>query len=193
MRRSLRPALLLIAAILAALPALAQSYTISASNVTITTSGGGSIPFTLSSVKGFIGTIAIGCELPTVAAGVKIPSCGGGPVLTKTLTAGEVINSSINLNSYGTVEPVGFLLAGHPALTIVLAVALLAGLTLRRRSARRFTLPLALLALAALSFLSGCGTPGGFTPGTYTYTVTAAEFGSPAPLSQGANAIVTIR
>jgi len=206
--RSLRPTLLLIL-LLAALPGVAQSsspsFTLTTGNVTVSTSGTASIPFTLTSVNGYIGTIVINCVAPTVPAGVSIPDCIVPPNAVNcnptadnplppnicNLKANQAFTSNFSLIGNTTVVPAGFSASHNPALAIFFILALLSGLTLRRHSARRLTLPLCLAALAALSCATGCGSaPHGFTPGTYTYVVSATQ--SPVPLYLGANATVTI-
>jgi hypothetical protein len=129
-----------------------------------------------------------------VSAGVKIPVCGGGPVRLYSLTADQVVTGTITLFAYGAPLPAGFGPANHPVIALLLAVALLSGLTLRRRSARWLMLPLVLAAVIPLSSILGCGSaPQGFTPGTYNYTVTATQYGSATPLQQGTTATVTVR
>lgn len=194
----LRTSLLLLALPLRAAPAASQStagtFTISAGSATITPTGSGAIPFTLTSVNGFAGSIVVGCQPPDVAAGVKIPTCGGGPVRLYTLSADQALTGTLTLYSYGSGVPAAIMPVKNPALAVLLVVLLLSGLTLRRRSARRLALPLVLIALIPFSWISGCGTgPQGFTPGTYAYTVTASEYGSVTPLQEGATATVTIR
>jgi hypothetical protein len=126
-----------------------------------------------------------------VPAGVSIPYCGNAPVVSYTLIADQVVTGNFPLYGNGVTVPAGLIASRNPALAIFFIVALLSGLTLRRRSARRLTLPLFLAVLAALSCTTGCGsTPKGFTPGTYTYVVGATQ--SPVPLYLGANATVTI-
>lgn len=197
-RLQLRTSLLLLGLAVGAAPAVAQvptgTFTISAGSATITRTGSGSIPFTLTSVNGFAGQIVVGCAPPTVPAGVKIPLCGGGPFHLYTLTADQVLTDSLTLYSYGSGIPAGVVPVKSPVLAVLLVVLLLSGLTVRRRWARRLTLPLVVVALIPFSSILGCGTaPQGFTPGTYNYTVTASQYGSTTPLEQGASAVVTIR
>jgi hypothetical protein len=195
LRRSLVPTLLLTL-LFASLPAIAQSaaptFTLTPSNATVSPTGTGSIPYTLSSVNGYVGTVIINCQAPIVPAGVYIPYCGTAPVVSYTLSANQVVTGSFPL--YGnTVVPasLGFITGHNPVLAVFFIIALLSGFTLRRHAARRLTLPLFLAVLAALCCTSGCGSaPRSFTPGTYTYVVSATQ--SPVPLYLGANATVTI-
>ena len=74
----------------AQLPAVAPapSFTISATNVTMPSSGSVAIAFTLTSVNGFVGSVAVDCIAPTEPAGVKAPFCEDyGPVRAFPLTA----------------------------------------------------------------------------------------------------------
>jgi hypothetical protein len=204
-RRSLVPTLLLTL-LLASLPAIAQSaaptFTLTASNVSLSTTGTGSIPYTVTAVNGYTGTVIVKCEAPTVPAGVSIPYCGTAPVVSYTLDPDPKVDPGYPVASgsfplYGNIVPasLGFVAGHNPFLAIFFIIALLSGFTLRRHAARRLTLltlPLFLAVLAALGCTSGCGSaPRGFTPGTYTYVVSATQ--SPVPLYLGANATVTIR
>ena len=64
--------------VLDSLPAHAAppSFTISATNVTLPSSGDGSIPFVLTSVDGYVGTVAVSCPEVNAPAGARIPYCG---------------------------------------------------------------------------------------------------------------------
>lgn len=193
MLRSLARLTLLPTLLLATLSATAQSaaptFTIASSNVALSATGTGSVPYTLTSVNGYIGTVVLKCQAPTVPAGVNIPYCGNAPVVSYDLTANQVVTGTFPL--YGDPTLLGSATGHNPALALFLALALLSGLTLRRHSARRLTLPLFFAMLAALCCTTGCGTiPHGFTPGTYTYVVGATQ--SPVPLYLGANSTVTI-
>jgi hypothetical protein len=185
--------------LLATLPAIAQSpaptFTLTTGNVSLSTTGTGSISYTLTAVNGYIGTIIVRCVAPTVPAGINIPYCGPNQVDTQTLAQKDknypVYTGSFPLFGNSVTTPASFTASHNPLLAIFFIVALLSGLTLRRRTARRLTLPLFLAVLAALSCTTGCGTtPHGFTPGAYTYVVSAIQ--SPVPLYLGANATVTI-
>lgn len=145
-------------------------------------------------MNGFTGSLVVSCSPPAVLPTVKIPTCGGGPIALYNLTPDRVINGTIELFPYGAPIPVAVSPVKNPFLACLLTLALLAGLTLRRRSARRLTLPLVLAALIPLSPMLGCGSsPRGFTPGTYTYVVSASQYPSTTPLERGVNATVTIQ
>jgi hypothetical protein len=196
-----RPTLLLTL-LLACLPAIAQSanptFTVTTSNVSLSTTGTGSIPYTVTAVNGYTGTVILRCEAPTVPAGVSVPYCGGGPVVSYTLDPDPTVDpgypvatGSFPLYGNSVIVPAGFMASDSPVLAILFIIALLSGLTLRRHTARRLTLPLLLAGLATLCCINGCGTvPHGFTPGAYTYVVTATQ--SPVPVSLSADAVVTV-
>jgi len=75
----------------------APSFTISATNVAMPLSGIVSIPFTLTSVNGFVGSVAVLCIEPTVAGSVhEGPYCDqGGPLMAYPLTANGTTTGSI--------------------------------------------------------------------------------------------------
>jgi hypothetical protein len=115
------------------------SFTLSASNITMPSSGTTSIPFTLISVNGFAGSLALGVTPPTPPAGVKLPYLEiGGPAQLYPLTANGTLTSSIGvLSAIPVPVPVRFHQpTRHGDRTIwSLAAALLLCLGLRRRRA----------------------------------------------------------
>jgi hypothetical protein len=59
-------------------PAATPSFTVTATNVTMSSSdstGIGSSSFTLTSIGGYTGTLQMGCNIPTPKIGVSVPSC----------------------------------------------------------------------------------------------------------------------
>lgn len=172
--------------------ATVPGFTISAGKVTMPTSGDGVIPFTLASTGGFSGSIEVTCTPPSPPAGVREPQCGpAGPVAVPppiALAANATATGEEDLLPYVYLPPSTSSLHrerhGRGAV-LSLAGVLAIGLGFaRRRSSLRVVSGTPLLALGTLvgvMALSGCG--GGLvdlTPGTYTYTLTAAEEGSPA-------------
>jgi hypothetical protein len=143
-------------------------------------SGDGSIPFVLTSVDGYIGTVAVQCPEVNAPAGARIPYCGGGPVFAFDLTADETVNGNLALTPYGVPVPLA-------------AGGLLIGLALRRRKGGWPTLALVLAGtLASLGEIVGCGGgTSGMTPGTYPYTITATNAKTNVVVSTTAN--VTVR
>lgn len=166
----------------------APSFTISASNVTIPSSGSVPIPFTLTSVNGYAGQIAVNCSAPTEAAGVKIPVCSqGGPVVAYPLTAGGTATGSITLLA-NIPNPVPFVRSSNLATaTWALAGMLLLGFGLRRKgafhSARLLPAIVLLIGLASIG-LCGCGGQPTLTPGTYVFTLNATSVSNGTQIPQ---------
>jgi hypothetical protein len=160
------------------------SFTISASNAIMPTSGAGSIPFTLTSVNGYSGTVMVHCGDTNAPQGAKLPICGGSvaPAIY-TLTVNEVLNGSIALlaSPVPCSDPCPAELLRRPrqggAQSLALAGALLLYLGFQRRARRRFTLTvLALGTLAGFAAISACGGSGRtLTPGAWQYTIDAVD------------------
>ena len=161
--------------------AATPSFTISATNVTMPSSGDGSIPFMLTSVDGYVGTVAVQCPEVNAPARARIPDCGGGPLFAFDLTANETVHGNLVLTPYGVPVPLA-------------AGALLVGLVLRRRRTAGWpTLALVVAGtLASPGGIIGCGTGNSsMTPGTYTYTIMATDTKTNVAVSTTAN--VTVR
>jgi hypothetical protein len=166
--------------------ALASSgLAMTASNVTMPSSGHGVSNFTISGFPGD-GTVIIGCVYAGTNYEIKIPYCLSGassaavPVVRIPVTAGQTLTGTINFYPFGAVDPFPVKFhkapgANHlPAAGLALAGALMLGFGLRRKAQRWFAMALfAVGALAAASGISGCG-GNSMTPGTYPYTITAA-------------------
>jgi hypothetical protein len=187
------PSLTCLAVLLALAPSLCKAqtatpgFTISASNVTMPSSGTTSIPFTLISVNKFAGSLVVGVTPPTPAAGVRLPYLEiGGPAESYPLTANATLTGTIGiLTAVPVPVPVRFNLPAHPApgkrVIWSLAAVLMLGFGLSRRKARATRLLLALCTLIALTGISACGGPPTLTPGTYTYTLTASTIDASQP------------
>lgn len=163
------------------------SFTLAAGNITMPSSGNGLIPFTLTSVNGFVGSVHVGCTTPDAPAGVTEPVCDGEPVSPPTVLAANATatgvvglcackyiapTASSRLNRSGPGAGASWALAG----------ALMLGFGLQRKRAHRYgRLLLAVGMLIGLAGVSACG--GGvltLTPGTYTYTISATEANNPS-------------
>jgi len=191
--------LLALAPHLCAATAPTPSFTISATPITIASTGT-SIPFTLTSVNGFAGTFGVTCTNPNPPVGVREPNCGDyGPVPPPIiLTANATATGAMNITA---AQP----LPVHEASTLnlprhrkaprwALAGVLMLGLGLRRRSARATRLMLAVGTLIGLTGMSACGNGvETLTPGIYTYTLTANPSAqSNPPLSVSTTVNVTV-
>ena len=138
------------------------SFTISAGNATMPTSGAGAIPFTLTSVNGFAGSVWVGCGPANPPTGSILPQCNfTGPIAPPplTLTANGTVTGSLNLVAYippCTTNPCPVNLQRRPphrgAVNLAFAGALLLGLGFRRRARR---LGLVLLVVGVLAGFAG--------------------------------------
>jgi hypothetical protein len=162
-------------------------FTIAASNVTMPSSGSGTIPFTLTSVDGFAGSVIVTCGDPTVAAGVQIPTCGSVPVPAPiVLSANGTATKSASLNAIEYVNETkdagGPRVCGHGgAVSWAFAGGLLLALGFRRR--RRLSgVLLGVGMMVGLTAMSGCGGPATLTPGVYAYTLNAFQTGANTPV-----------
>lgn len=166
----------------AQMPAPVPSFTISASNITMPSSGEGGIPFTLTSVNGFAGSIGVSCTPPAPPVGVREAQCGGGPsgvpiALAANATAAG--NSGLMAYVYFPPKASSKLNLERPGggTSWALAGVLMLGFGLHRRRARRSgILLLAVGMLIGLMGISACSAgPETLTPGVYTYTLNASE------------------
>ncbi len=153
------PVLLTLAPGLCAAQAPTPSFTLSASDITMT-SGGTSLPYTLTSVNGFAGTFGVTCTNPNPPAGVREPNCGNyGPVIL--LTANATATGAVNISSAQPLPTHQASLRhfpGHERETRwALAGVLILGLGLRSRRARATRRILATGMLLALTGISACG------------------------------------
>lgn len=165
----------------------APGFTVSATNITLPSSGNGAIPITLSAVNGYTGIVFISCPPVNPPAGVRQPYCDPphfGPVLSLVLNASNpTATASLTITSQLEPGATSALRSPGPkaATAWVLAGALMLGLGFRRRRSRWLAqLLLAVVSLIALTGLGACagggnGNLGFLTPGTYTYTISTAD------------------
>jgi hypothetical protein len=183
----------------AGVPTPVPGITISTSNVTMPSSGTVSIPFTLTSVNGFVGSVTVDCIAPTEPAGVKAPYCEDyGPVRAFPLTADgtatgsyEVVAIPLNVVAAARGEN---LLRHDQGASWALAGVLMLGLGLQRKKTRR--LGRVLLAIGGIGLtvlgISGCGGPPTLTPGAYLFTLNANSVSISPALTASATATVTV-
>ena len=189
-------------------PANVATFTISATDVAMPLSGNGSIPLTLTSVNGFVGTLTVGCMPPTPAIGVNEPNCADNGVFPSyPLTANGTAQGVMRLNPDaplpapavgllhlpGRREGAGWAVAG----VLMLGVGLRSRRRLRgigrsaRGAAGLLTVAGMLIGLGGLG-VAGCGGAETLTPGVYTYTVTASTYGLPVVPVQVASTTVKV-
>jgi hypothetical protein len=158
------------------------SFTISATNITMSTSDA-SIPFTLTSIDGYAGSVTVGCKPPNVSAGVYLPYCGlggaAGSGSTVTLKANATVSGDMSLHTQPYPAAARLHLPGYAAdaAWAFAGVFLLAFGSGRRRIRRLSILLLSVGIMAGLTWLTGCGgnNPNDLTPGTYIYTLNAVD------------------
>ncbi|MGD0831002.1 MAG: hypothetical protein ABR907_08680 [Terracidiphilus sp.] len=163
---------------------------ITATNVTMPSSGNGTSQYTITGIPGN-GTVIIGCVFSGTITDAKIPFCGGGPIDSIAVTAGQTLTGTITIYPFGAAVPVGLRKAPRakvlPATGLALAGVLMLGFGFRRKFPRwLLTVLLAAGALAGASGISGCGgiskSMTSMTPGTYQYTVDAAYQDTATPI-----------
>jgi hypothetical protein len=163
-------------------------------------SGVVSIPFTLTSVNGFVGSVGIVCVGPTVAAGVKAPYCDqGGPIMAYTLTSDGTATGNISIVA---IEPNPVPLATRSSLSgrgggvgWALAGFLMLGLGMQKKRTRRFTgvsLAVGMMVTLAGIGVCGCGGPPTLTPGAYVFTLNANSVSDTLSLSASTTSAVTV-
>jgi hypothetical protein len=179
----------------------APSFTISASNVTMPSSGMVAIPFTLTSVNGFAGSVAVLCVEPTVVGSInRGPYCDqGGPLMAYTLVADGTTTGSVTIVA---IKPNPVPLASKSSLighgrgaSWALACALILGLGLKRKSVLRLSrIALAVFLLMGLAGfgICGCGGPPTLTPGTYPFMLNATSVSTNPSLYASTTATVTV-
>jgi hypothetical protein len=179
-------------------PVPVPSFTISASNITMPSSGEGPIPFTITSVNGFAGSIGVNCNPPNPATGVREPGCEGGPAMAPlVLTANGTATGGVYIDAIDPLpahEVSRLNLPGHGrGASWALAGVLLLGFGLRRRKGWSGSVLLTLGLLIGLTGLGACGGPVTLTPGVYTYTLNAFTSGGTSPsISTSTTANVTV-
>jgi hypothetical protein len=85
--------------------AATPSYAISATNVTMPSTGAGSSPYTVTQVQ-FTGTLAVTCQYSGPTTVARIPQCYTPPMAVP-VTAGQTTSGAVALEPYGVVIPAG--------------------------------------------------------------------------------------
>jgi hypothetical protein len=163
------------------LPASTPSFTITASNTTFAASGPSAVPWTVTSLNGYTGTVNVDdCGPVNAPEGAMLPSCGGSiSPSTDTVPANGSVSGQLPL--YNGAVPVAVGLNGArkgSAAGLALAGALLVGFGFSRRSRRRLALMLlALCTLAGMAGITACGGSSGptLTAGVWPYTMSAVD------------------
>jgi hypothetical protein len=174
----------------------AQSFTITATNVTINASGTGSSQFTITNIP-LTGTLELVCAYSGLSTEAKLPICPLTPPARIPVNSGGSLTGAIGFVPYGSIIPLQLHELHHdrtPLVGLALAAALF--FVFRRRS---WLWPamvlLAMCSLAALAGVSACGgsSPASMTPGAYPYTITAYnETNGPAPLGVSASTTIYV-
>ena len=177
----------------AAFAPAAPGFTIQATNTSMSASGS-AIPFVLTSINGYTGSFGVDCMPANPPAGARLPYCGGGPAYRITLNANATAKGAIGLSAGpAPLAPAALNRSGHGAeVAWALASVPLIGSGFWRRKARWLSiLLLSAGALAGLTGLDACaGGPPTLTPGTYAYTITAADASTNATASTTVNVTV---
>lgn len=171
--------------------AVAQSFTIVATNIIMPTNGtAGVSQVTLTSVGGYTGTIYVGCQYSGLTTSANLPICSGYTMpndfqlaANQTLTTGRVFYPyGVPIPLHLPAPPPGKVRA--PLAAMALPGMVLLGLGLRRKSARWLAmLLLGTLALAGIAACAGSSSMATTTPGTYTYSITGTDISTNVTVS----------
>jgi hypothetical protein len=158
----------------------ATPFTITASNVTMPSSGNGYSQYSVTNIP-VTGTMSISTSYAGTETQAKMPTCANTPPVVYQVKAGGTLSGTIACYPYGAGIPAslpqGRRSSRAAAAGLAFAGALLFGLGLRRRM--RCWLVMTVLAAGTLAGLAGIGACGGssngMTPGTYPYTFMATN------------------
>jgi hypothetical protein len=186
-----------VAFVATAIPALgATEFSISATNVAMPVSGNGSTQYTVTGIP-VTGTLNVTCQYSGPSTEANLPTCTYGPVHSPVpVNAGQSVSGNIAFFPYGAPIPASSQRPGHvPPKALALAGTLLLGLGfVRRRGGRPFLMAFALASLFGALGLSACGgaAMNGMTPGTYQFTLQAANVGTLNNLAAGASTNISV-
>ena len=150
----------------------APAFTITATNVTMSSSGTGLSQYTITGIP-VTGTIALSCGYSGSLALGRLPICPLTPPVAYAVTAGGTLKGSVSF-----YPPNGPIPASAPAGGLALVGALALGIGLRWRARSPLALlPVVVGSLACIMGMAACGGRSGTSmpPGTYPYTITAAN------------------
>jgi hypothetical protein len=159
---------------------------LTATNVTMPSSGNGSSEYTITGIPG-AGTVTIGCLYSGTISMAKIPNCTA-PFPIINVTAGQTVTGTVPFYPFGAAVPVGLHRTPHGSGGLRLAGLSMAGLLLLgfgfRQRVRRWVVLSVLAAGTLVGAVSGCGgLSNAMTPGTYQYTITASYQDTASPIS----------
>ncbi|MFZ1086664.1 MAG: hypothetical protein WAN35_17015 [Terracidiphilus sp.] len=161
---------------------------LTATNVTMPSSGNGTSDYTITGIPG-AGTVTIGCLFTGTISTAKIPECSA-PFPIINVTAGETVTGTVPFYPFGAAVPVGLQKAPHRSGHLQLAGLSVAGLLMLGFGFRRWARRWLVLTLLAAGTLVGAGGVSGcvdlntaMTPGTYQYTITASYQDTASPTS----------
>jgi hypothetical protein len=167
----------------------ATPLAITATNVTMPSSGNGTSLYMITGIPA-AGTVTISCLFTGTPTKANIPNCTYNTSFTAIpVTAGQTLTGTVIFYPFGHL----------PAPALILPGALLLGFAFRRRARRWFTVAvLALGTLAGVSGINGCGGDSWMrpTPGTYQYTIVASYQDTANPIGSAileANVNVTVQ
>ncbi|MGA3080620.1 MAG: hypothetical protein ABSD44_04470 [Terracidiphilus sp.] len=180
--------LLAVCCALSGIRALASTgIAITATNVTMPSSGNGTSAYTITGIPG-AGTVSIGCLYSGTISEARIPNCTYGPLDSIPVTAGQTLTGTVQFYPFGAAVPVKLHKAPRPNVLpaggLALAGALMVGFGMRRKAWHWLAVAaLAMGTLAGMSGISGCGgLSKSMTPGTYQYTIVATYQDTGAPI-----------
>lgn len=160
----------------------APAFTISASNVTMP--GGsalGTSQFTLTSVNGYAGQVAVDCTYSGGDMSAKVPTCYRGTSPNFNLTANQSAQGAFSLFPYGTAINYARQTSPQAHRGLVLAFLLFGACFLGALRRRTGGIPALLFAAILLAGITSCG--GNGLSGTFPYTITATDTKTTASVS----------
>jgi hypothetical protein len=168
----------------------ATPLAITATNVTMPSSGNGTSLYMITGIPA-AGTVTISCLFTGTPTKANIPNCTYNTSFTAIpVTAGQTLTGTVNFYAFGHLPAAGMALVG----------GLMLGFGFRRKLWRWLAVAvLALGTIAGVIGLNGCGGKGTIylpTPGTYQYTIYANYVDSVNPIGSAilqANVNVTVQ